>query len=181
MKFPWAKKNFAVQPPIIIPDVQQPEDMEDDDRQMLRTLAQGEVQAIISMREIVIHETVTSLRWIQGSLLVVNGGAAVAVLQSESLSSGLQRASCLFFVAGICLALLTANAGLRATHDVPKKLTELLGYWMSVTVDLLRSEEIERNWQLYARELDKRSQVPRRFGYASVVAFIFGCLLVGLG
>ena len=181
LKVARSGRHEVPKPDIAIPDVQQPEDMDDEEREMLRILAKGEVQIISSLRELVIHEIATSLRWIQGSLLVVNGGAAVAVLQSDVLPPAIQRTSCLLFVVGICLSLLTANLGVYVTRDSPQKLTQIMGYWMSVTVDLLRSEEIERDWQQYALTLGRRARVPRVAGYASLAAFIAGCLIVGLG
>ena len=167
--------------PIIIPPVQQPEDMDDEERQMIRIAAQMEVQTINSLRDLVIREISTSLRWAQASLLVVNGGGAVAALQIASLSGVERGASGACFVVGIILALLTATSGVRAVRDTPKKLTYLMGYWMSVTVDLLRSEEIERDWQQYSAVLDSRGRLPWTLGYLSGVAFVLGCAIIGLG
>lgn len=166
-------------PEVPIIPVQQPEKMDEEDREVLRLAAQLEVQQALAMRDRILTEVAASARWLQASLLVVNGGAAVAVLNSDSVSPHTQLWSCAFFVLGILLSLLTANAGIWVARDTPKKLTEFMGYWMGVTVDLLRSEEIERDWQIYAIEIARRSAWPRRLGYSSVGAFVIGCMIAG--
>jgi hypothetical protein len=116
---------------------------------------------------------------VQASLLLVNGGAAVTALQSTALSAPTRTWSGAFFVGGIILSLLAPVISSEKNEDVPGKITELIGYWASVTIDLLRSEEIERDWKLYGLGLAKHSKLPRLINYGSVAAFVIGCAIIG--
>jgi hypothetical protein len=164
---------------VVVVPVQQPEDMDEEDRQLLRAAAQLEVQTSIAMRDRLITEIATSARWVQASLLVVNGGAAVAVLQSEGISTEIRIWSGAFFIVGVILSLFTAWVGVNENKDVPKRLSETIGYWIRVSINLRRSEEIERDWLIYASELQKRGRLSRTLGYLSVAAFGVGCAIIG--
>ena len=160
-----------------IPEVLQPEDMDDEQREFVRQAALHEFQTCIALRDLVVKEAVTSIRWVQTSLLVVNAGGAIALLDTDIDPSAKAWAGG-FFVAGITLSLLTALAGVSMMKDVPGRLTRLAGYWLSVTVDLLRSEEIEREWHSYTAQLTKRGRLSYAIGFASLAAFFGGCLLI---
>jgi hypothetical protein len=178
MKFRWLRK--APLPPIEIAPVKQPANMNDEERQMVRAAAALEVQTSLALRDRILTEVSTSLRWVQTSLLVVNGGAALAVLQSDALGASSRGLAGAIFVLGIICSLLSAYAGVLSAQDVPRRLTELAGYWLSVSIDLLRSDEIERDWLEYGRHLPKRGRWSRLLGWASLAAFVCGCIVVGV-
>lgn len=179
MKLSFLRKR-ATPEPIMVPDVVDPEDMDEEDRTTLRLIAQHEFQSALATRDRVLTEMVTSARWIQASLLLVNGGAAVAVLQGDKLAAWARVGAGTTFVAGIVLALLTAVLDTRVARDTPLKLSQSAGYWMSVAVDLLRSEEIEREWHEYATEVQSRRKWPQISGLLSLFAFLAGCGLIGV-
>jgi hypothetical protein len=165
--------------PIVIAPVQQPHDMDEEAQQALRAVAQLELQTSLAMRDRIMTEITTSARWVQASLLLVNGAAAVAVLQTDALSTHTRGLAGAFFVAGVILSLLSAYIGMMSAQDVPRRFSELAGYWLSVTVDLLRSEEIEENWAEYGRSRTRLSRLTQIPGWASLAAFIGGCLIAG--
>jgi hypothetical protein len=153
--------------------------MDEEDRLMLRTAAQLEVQTSIAIRDRLLSEISTSLRWIQASLLLVNGGGAVAVLQSATISAPTKTLSGAFFVVGVVLSLLSGWVGVVAVKDVPRKLSEAIGYWIGVSISLNRSETIEREWNEYAQGLERRGRPSRALGWGSVAAFVIGCVIAG--
>jgi len=154
--------------------------MDEEQRQLLRLLANIELQGAMSGRDLIMKEIITSLRWVQTSLLVVNGGAAVAMLESEAVGAPARTYAGAGFGCGIALALLTAIAGVRAGKDAPKRFSGMAGYWTSVSVDLLRSEEIEREWYGYAAQIEKRGKLAQGLGYASFFCFLVGSAIIGL-
>jgi hypothetical protein len=166
---------------IVIPAVVLPADMDEEQRQMVRAAAQLEVQTSFAMQDRVITEMATALRWVQASLLLVNGGAAVAVLQSQSVPAHVRTWSGGLFVTGIVLSLFATTLAAGRMSDTPVRLQRFAGYWLSVGIDLLRVEAVEREWQEYAIELQRRGRVPKMLGYAAAACFIVGCLIVGIG
>lgn len=166
-------------PPIIIAPVQHPEDMDEDQRQALRVGAKMEFETSIAMRDRIVTEITTSARWVQTSLLLVNGGAAVAVLQTETLALHARGLAGGAFVIGMILSLLSAYLGIHSGKDAPRRLSEAAGYWLGVTIDLLRSEQIERDWAQYGRDRVRMSRLLEIPGWLSLIAFVVGCLIVG--
>jgi hypothetical protein len=165
--------------PIVIAPIQQPHEMDEESQQALRAVAQLELQTSLAMRDRIMTEITTSARWVQASLLLVNGAAAVAVLQADALSLHARGLAGVFFVVGVIFSLLSAYIGIMSAQDVPRRFSELAGYWLTVTVDLLRSEEIERNWLEYGRYRTRTSRLTQIPGGASLAAFVGGCLIVG--
>ena len=166
-------------PPIVIHPVQLPEEMDDQQQQALRSGAQHEFQTSIAMRDRVMTEITTSARWVQTSMLLVNGGAAAAVLQADVVPPHARALAGAAFVIGMMFSLLSAYVGINLGKDVPRRFSEFAGYWIGVSIDLLRSEETERNWQEYGRERARISTLSEIPGWLSLIAFITGCGMVG--
>jgi hypothetical protein len=154
--------------------------MDDEQRDILRQAAALELQTCVGMRDRIVGEIATSLRWVQASLLLVNSGAAVAILGAAEVPPSAKVAAGAAFVVGIVFSLLTALIGARIGKDMPGKLSELGGYWLGVQIDLLRSEEIEREWLQYVRDLTDRTRWSYGLGFASLAAFIIGCVIIGM-
>ena len=178
-------KLFSFMRPEALPQspiapVQQPKDMSDEDRAIIRTAAHHEIATTVALRSFLLSELATSMRWVQASLLVVNGGAAIAVLQSSAVSQRGTIDAGAAFAVGVVLSLLSAYIAVMKAQDVPVRMTQIIGYWLGVSIDLLRSEEIERDWQEYARTLPRRWWLSRLLGWGSLAAFGTGCVLVGL-
>jgi hypothetical protein len=165
----------------VIPEVEDPAEMDEEDKQSLREAAALETEAALAARDKVTAEVITSARWIQTSLLAVNGGAAAALLQAEQVDSTYQAYAGLAFVGGMLLALLQAYLGIKLAHDLPRVMTRAAGYWLGVKINLYRSEEIERQHSEWAGELDKRNRLPTAIGFASIFSFLVGCVLVAIG
>jgi hypothetical protein len=153
--------------------------MDEEERQAVRAAAQLELQTSLAMRDRIMTEITTSARWVQASLLLVNGAAAVAVLQEDALPSHVRALASGAFVIGVVLSLLSAYVGMMSAQDVPRRFSELAGYWLSVTIDALRSEQIEKDWFQYGRDRTRLSRLTQIPGWASLAAFVGGCLIVG--
>jgi hypothetical protein len=164
--------------PIVIHPVQQPQDMDEEQQRALRAGAQMEYQTALAMRDRIMTEITTSARWVQTSLLLVNGGAAVAVLQSEALTPHARGLAGAAFVIGMMFSLLSAYTGIQLGQDAPRRFSYIAGYWLGITIDLLRSEEVERDWAEYGRNRVRLSRLSTIPGWLSLIAFIVGCLTV---
>lgn len=179
MKLILFPKKAKQPPPIIVAPVLQPEDMDEEERQAVRAAAQLELQTSLALRDRIMTEVTTSARWVQASLLLVNGAAAVAILQTDALPLHGRGMAGAAFVIGLLLSLLSGYVGIHLAQDVPRRFSEFAGYWLSVTIDLLRSEEIERGWIEYGRERARISALAQIPGWASLFAFVVGCGIVG--
>jgi|GEM_PF-5895557 len=168
------------EPPIIIAPIKEPGQMTEEEQVRVRLAALVETQTAFAMRDRLFTELTTSLRWIQASLLLVNGGAAVAVLQSAGVAPVARAWAGACFVIGIVLSILGAYVGVRLTQDAPVRTSQIAGYWLSVNLDLVRVEETEREWVQYGRDLQRRSKRNQVFGWGSLAAFVVGCAIAGL-
>jgi hypothetical protein len=169
------------QSPVEIPEIRDPDKMDEEDRQSLREAAELEMQFCLGMRDTVTREVITSARWIQTSLLVVNGGAAVALLQSNHIRQGHEIAACALFVLGMLLALFQALVGMRLAREAPARFSRAAGYWLGVKLSLYRFEQMEREFHDYAAELTKRGRWTYIIGFASLFSFIAGCAVAAVG
>jgi hypothetical protein len=165
--------------PIVVAPVQQPQDMDEEDRLALRAAAQLELQTSLAMRDRIMTEITTSARWVQASLLLVNGAAAVATLQADALPLHARGIVGAAFVTGLLFSLLSAYIGIHFGQDVPRRFSEIGGYWLRVTIDLLRSEEIEKDWFQYGRDRARISMLSQVPGWISLFAFLVGCGIAG--
>jgi hypothetical protein len=138
------------------------------------TIANGEGKAVLRN-----HRGKRSK--VQASLLVVNGGAALAILQSQAVPAHVRTFSGALFVLGIVSSLYGATMAVGRVTDAPAKFAKYGAYWLGVGIDLLRVEATEREWEDYGLELQRRMRLPKFFGYAAAVCFVLGCIVVGVG
>jgi len=166
---------------IEVPPVVLPQDMDDEQRAL--TLAEADFRArdALHARDTVGSEIIASLRWVQASLLLVNGGGAAAVLSATAIPSDARAEAGALFVFGIAMSLFASLLGNWLASDVPGKLTEIAGYWISVKHDLYRVESIELDYIAWGQKAGKRDRwtyIPGGFAFAS---FIAGAAVLGCG
>jgi hypothetical protein len=140
VKWPWKKRETVpdeIRYPV--PAIIAAEDMDDEQRSFFRQAAELEAKFALEMRDLMITEMITSARWLQASLLLVNGGAGVALLGSDLLPANVQAEAGAAFVVGVMLALLNALLGIVINTDGPLRTSQVAGYWTAVGVTLQRA------------------------------------------
>lgn len=143
-----------------------------------REAARLEMQFALQLRDTMISEGLTAARWSQSSLLVINGGAAVASMGLTEIGSG-RIISGAAFVLGMLLALLAAGLGARQMMASLKGVSEMAGYWLGVAHDGTRVPEIEQEHQKFGAEMVRKSMPAKIVAYASAICFAFGCAAIG--
>jgi hypothetical protein len=119
-------------------------------------------------------------RWLTGSLLAINGGSAVAVLGSEQIDGIAKLIAGGLFSSGILAALLVGVFGQRANQIALPKIQELAGYWIAVSIDGQRDEEIEANLIGAINKPTWQALASRGAGWLSALLFAGGVVSIGL-
>lgn len=65
--------------------------------------------------------------------------------------------------------------------DTPRKVYEFAGYWVSVQFDLLRDEEIERDYALWTRSTERKGRWVYAPAGLSFASFLSGAIILGCG
>jgi len=138
---------------------------------------------ILTMQRAV-HNTALALsvelaKWVQTSLLAVNGAAALATFPI-SMPPIFKVVSCGVFVAGVLAALLSGFLQIGRIGSLMNVSGEAIGYWFSVSVDGERLEDLEKA-QLLAPAKAAAPFWPRIWGWGSAVFFVLGACIAGWG
>jgi hypothetical protein len=121
-------------------------------------------------------QLVKSSGWLTATLLAVNGGAALAVLQGESLRSG-ATSSLWWFGAGLLFAMLNAFSIQTLASKSLRPLVELHLFWVRASLD----GEYDRSALTIAeRTLSRITRwafVPPLIGWFSAACFVGGGMI----
>ena len=126
-----------------------------------------------------LREVASLSRWLLASLVVINGAAAIAVLPLK-LATGAKLVGAGAFLFGILAALGAGLWSLYAFKRVSIAANTMMGYWLTVAGDGPRVAALEATMK---RHLDQAigSRGTHVFVFASVVAFLAGCISAGWG
>jgi hypothetical protein len=117
---------------------------------------------------------VSMSKWLIASLLALNGGAAIALLNAhDKVYDPIVPGS--LFVLGIVFALLNGwLIQLFSLGDV-KAMQEAVGYWLSVVHDGERDEALEGEMQKTFAKGDRENNIAASAGWISLLLFLSGC------
>lgn len=166
---------------IEVPPVVLPEDMDDEEKGATREIAEFEAKTALHLRDTLVSEGLASMRWVQASLLLVNGGGAAAVLSTVAIPAAARSTAGAFFVGGIAMSLFASLLGNWLVRDAPRKLSEIAGYWISVKHDLLRVASWERDFIAWSKGVGKRGRWVYLPGSLAFLAFLTGAAVLGCG
>jgi hypothetical protein len=155
-------------------------DSEDNDTEFVKRAAVEVATIVAESRRTVLDEHSHLFRWLTASLLALNGGAAVAMLSSETFDAATKLNSCACFVVGIVFALLVGVGGQRANMRVMPKLNDQLGYWLAVSHDGERVLEREQELDAELKKAQRVGIAVRACGWFSALAFLFGTAAIGV-
>jgi hypothetical protein len=126
-----------------------------------------------------LKEVASLSRWLLATLVVVNGAGAIAVLPLK-MGNPIKGASTGAFLFGILVALGAGLWSLYAFKRVSIAANTMMGYWLTVAGDGQRLAALEATMK---RHMDQAigSRGTHVFVFASVFAFLVGCVLTGWG
>lgn len=126
-----------------------------------------------------LHEVASLSRWLLATLVVINGAAAIAVLPLKmDVLAKLTGAGA--FLIGILAALGAGLWSLYSFKRVSIAANTMMGYWLTVAGDAPRLAALEATMK---KHMDQAigSGGTHYFVFASVAAFLIGCVLTGWG
>jgi len=126
-----------------------------------------------------LKEVASLSRWLLATLVVINGAGAVAVLPLK-MATGPKLGSAAAFLLGILAALCAGIWSLYAFKRVSIAANTMMGYWLTIAGDAPRLAALEATMK---RHMDQAigSRGTHFFVFASVAAFLLGCVLTGWG
>ena len=126
-----------------------------------------------------LREVASLSRWLLATLVVINGAAAIAVLPLK-MATGVKLGGAGAFLLGILAALGAGLWSLYAFKRVSIAANTMMGYWLTVAGDGSRVAALEATMK---RHMDQAigSRGTHFFVFASVAAFLIGCVLTGWG
>lgn len=155
--------------------------IENSENNWIKLAAAEESRLISDMRSRVLDEHSHLFRWLTASLLTVNGGAAIAALNSDHIAAYFKILSGICFGFGIIAALLIGVIAQRIGLKALQPLVEFQGYWLSVVDDGERDEALEAE---YTKKLQSRSRwawASPAMGWISATLFLGGLAFMGIG
>ena len=155
--------------------------MSDDDHERLSNrLAAGTFMPImVEAFHDGLKEVASLSRWLLATLVVINGAGVIAVLPLK-MASALKVGSTGAFLVGVLAALGAGLWSLYAFKRVSIAANTMMGYWLTVAGDGQRVAALETTMK---RHMDQAvgSKGTHFFVFASVAAFVLGCISTGWG
>jgi len=126
-----------------------------------------------------LKEIASLSRWLLATLVVVNGAGAIAVLPLR-IADAAKLGGAGAFLLGILAALGAGIWSLYQFKRVSIAANTMMGYWLAVAGDGQRLAALETTMK---RHMDQAigSRGTHLFVFASVAAFLIGCVLTGWG
>ncbi len=127
------------------------------------------------------REHSASFRWLMASLLTLNVGGLVAIINGSGAIGGLEILSLMLFYLGIASALCIAWIGQRFDRAIAAHLSELINNYTysAITGESMAADiEVERKAMLDSHA--KLGAWPARFGWISFVLFSAALLSLGI-
>ncbi|MCW2395640.1 MULTISPECIES: hypothetical protein [unclassified Sphingobium] len=148
---------------------------------ILKECASIEATALTDGFKVVLEQHSSSFKWLNASLLAVNGGGAIAIVSSTQLSDVTKLHACSSFFIGILLALLSGRVSqMIATKALPSIKNQIF-YWTGVSISGQRDLDEENLLKKEADDSLKRAWIGQGCGWLSVTAFVAGAVFIGRG
>jgi len=126
-----------------------------------------------------LHEIASLSRWLLATLVVINGAATIAVLPLK-IPDGAKLGGAGAFLFGILAALGAGIWSLYTFKRVSIAANTMMGYWLTVAGDGSRVGALEATMKSHMDQAIG-SRGTHVFVFASVAAFLAGCVLTGWG
>ena len=144
-----------------------------------RRYAEQRVTAIGRLLEATISQNQSSNRWYTGSLLIINGAAAVAIISAD-IASGYKIGANGAFVTGVVASLLSAKAELSGLVKMSAGFSKMNDYWSRVVASGIRDASKESSDGSFLN-LPVGEEIQERRRNVSLIAFVVGSLIAACG
>lgn len=150
---------------------------QNDERESNQLAAQTLLPIMVEAFHDGLREVASLSRWLLATLVVINGAAVLSVLPLK-IEPAMKLAAAVAFLIGILAAMGAALWALYAFKRVSIAANTMLGYWLTVAGDGPRLAALEATMK---RHMDQAigSRATHAFVFASVAAFLIGCVLTG--
>ena len=140
----------------------------------LREAARAEIEFLGELRRNSFEQHTHSFRWLTASLLAINGGAAIAILNSTILSPFSLVTSGACFTGGILSALMVGVLAQRSIMASLIPIQTQIGYWIGVVSDGTRDEVKEQSFINDTAHAVRSAKIGQVAGWISAVLFVSG-------
>jgi hypothetical protein len=147
----------------------------------IKKCAEIEVQTLSEMRQLILDQHSSGFKWLNASLLAINGGGLISIFSSNALSLHYKRAACISLLIGILFALISGRLGQTFSLRGILPLQRWSGYWIGVSLSGSRDEEIETALAVESQNAIRWAWVGQACGWASVGTFVVAAIFAGLG
>ena len=152
---------------------------EDDEQSSNRLAAETFMPVMVEAFHDGLKEVASLSRWLLATLVVINGAGAVAILPLK-MTTEAKLGSSAAFLLGILAALGAGMWSLYAFKRVSIAANTMMAYWLTVAGDAPRLAALEATMK---SRMDQAigSRGTHFFVFASVAAFLVGCIFTGWG
>ena len=147
--------------------------------ELIRSVAREEIATLIEGRRSLTEQHLQSFRWLVASLLAINSGAIIAVLNLANLVGAVKVQASSLFTLGVILSLMVAYSSQKLCNFLIPTLQEKIGYWLGVVQDGELCPEADKEISSKAQKILKFKWVPECFGWLALAAFIGGLAIIG--
>ena len=146
-----------------------------------REAAKAEIDFLNEMRRMALEQHSHSFKWITASLLAVNGGAAISVLNTSEIAVFWKILAGAWFSAGILTALLVGVVSQKINMQSVGPIQRSIGYWIGVVADGERVESFEGTLAAEAKAAQKFAWLVPTLGWVSGLFFVIGLGTIAFG
>lgn len=151
------------------------------EKKVVKANAEGQLESLVEYRRVLHEQHAHAFRWLSASILAINAGAAVSVLNVSQLQASTKIEAGVFFCVGIILALsmaFVAQVGIGATLQ---PLHRQMSYWKNVSTIGARDHEEEVRLAPGLNVANKFNAFGQVIGFLAVVSFVVGVWKIGDG
>lgn len=132
------------------------------------------------LQEAMIEQHAGMFKWLLASLLAINGGGAIAVMNATNLALVWKLDAALAFSFGICAAMLSGQLGQKFNMKSLGPVSKRRGYWLAVSQSgvYIPADSNELDVE-YNRSTKWAWTVPAA-GWLSAAMFAAGAVCVGI-
>ncbi len=148
---------------------------------VLKACARIEADSLTDGVKLVLEQHSSAFKWLNASLLAVNGGGAIAVLAAANLSNSTKLYACTGFFFGILFALLSARLSQSTAIRAVLPFKNQIFYWTRVSITGEQYTDREAELRQEAVKAQRWAFIGQACGWLSATAFMTGAISIALG
>lgn len=156
------------------------DDHDPEKNRKLKRFAELEVERQSASIDRLLDQHIADFKWLTASLLLLNSGSAVAILNSEFIPVQGKISGVAAYLAGILLALLIGVASQKLAMQMLPAVTGYRAFWIAVSQGEIFDPDSELAAGSLVRSAARFGWVAPTLGWLSAIAFLTGSVLAGL-